>query len=136
MHSAFHLSLRHRLQAAAEDFGCRETAQFRNVQRFDQDFSDAQTILLEQNYRSRQNILNAAMGVIDRASNRKRKKLFTDRGEGEKIFFYEAPDDYSEASFVVDSIAQLVAGGDFEPSAKPKSPAWFSPGALILLQNC
>ncbi len=90
-------------------------ADWRNVQRFEQDFPEAQTILLEQNYRSRQNILNAAMGVIDRALNRKRKKLFTDRGEGEKIFFYEAPDDYAEAAFVVDTIAQLVASRQFEP---------------------
>ena len=90
-------------------------ADWRNVQRFEQDFPDAQTILLEQNYRSHQNILNAAMGVIDRALNRKRKKLFSDRGEGEKIFFYEAPDDYTEAAFVVDTIAQLVASRQFEP---------------------
>jgi DNA helicase II / ATP-dependent DNA helicase PcrA len=90
-------------------------ADWRNVQRFEQDFPDAQTILLEQNYRSRQTILNAAMGVIDRALNRKRKRLFTERGEGEKIFFYEAPDDYAEASFVVDTIAQLVASRQFEP---------------------
>jgi DNA helicase II / ATP-dependent DNA helicase PcrA len=90
-------------------------ADWRNVQRFEQDFPDSQTILLEQNYRSRQNILNAAMGVIDRALNRKRKRLFTERGEGEKIFFYEAPDDYAEAAFVVDTIAQLVASRQFEP---------------------
>jgi len=90
-------------------------ADWRNVQRFEQDFPDAQTILLEQNYRSRQNILNAAMGVINRAQNRRHKQLFTDRGEGEKVFFYEAPDDYSEASFVVDTIAQLVASRQFEP---------------------
>ncbi len=90
-------------------------ADWRNVQRFEQDFPDAQTIFLEQNYRSRQNILNAAMGVIDRAQNRKRKELFTDRGEGEKVFFYEAPDDYAEAAFVVDTIAQLVASHQFEP---------------------
>ena len=90
-------------------------ADWRNVQRFEQDFPEAQTILLEQNYRSHQNILNAAMGVIDRAMNRKRKKLFSDRGEGEKIFFYEAPDDYAEAAFVVDTIAQLVASRQFEP---------------------
>jgi DNA helicase-2/ATP-dependent DNA helicase PcrA len=90
-------------------------ADWRNVQRFEQDFPDAQTILLEQNYRSRQTILNAAMGVIDRALNRKRKKLYSDRGEGEKIFFYEAPDDYAEAAFVVDTIAQLVASRQFEP---------------------
>jgi DNA helicase-2/ATP-dependent DNA helicase PcrA len=90
-------------------------ADWRNVQRFEQDFPDAQTILLEQNYRSRQTILDAAMGVIDRARNRRKKKLFTDRGAGEKIFFYEAPDDYTEAAFVVDTIAQLVASRQFEP---------------------
>ena len=90
-------------------------ADWRNVQRFEQDFPDAHTILLEQNYRSRQTILDAAMGVINRARNRKRKQLFTDRGAGEKIFFYEAPDDYAEASFVVDTIAQLVASRQFEP---------------------
>jgi DNA helicase-2/ATP-dependent DNA helicase PcrA len=90
-------------------------ADYRNVQRFKQDFPDAQTILLEQNYRSRQNILDVAMGVIDRAQNRKKKRLFSDRGAGEKIFFYEARDDYGEASFVVDTIAQLVASGDFQP---------------------
>jgi DNA helicase-2/ATP-dependent DNA helicase PcrA len=55
------------------------------------------------------------MGVINRASNRRKKRLFTDRGAGEKIFFYEAPDDYAEASFVVDTIAQLVASRQFEP---------------------
>ena len=90
-------------------------ADWRNIQRFEQDFPKSQTILLEQNYRSRQTILDAAMGVIDRAPNRRRKQLFSDRGAGEKIFFYEAPDDYAEASFVVDAIAQLVASRQFEP---------------------
>ncbi|NJC97023.1 MAG: ATP-dependent DNA helicase PcrA [Anaerolineales bacterium] len=90
-------------------------ADWRNIQRFEQDFPEAQTILLEQNYRSKQTILDAAMGVIDRAQNRRRKQLFTDRGKGENIFFYEAPDDYAEASFVVDTIAQLVASSQFEP---------------------
>jgi DNA helicase-2/ATP-dependent DNA helicase PcrA len=90
-------------------------ADWRNVQRFEQDFPDSQIILLEQNYRSHQNILDAAMGVIDRARNRRKKRLFSERGAGEKIFFYEAPDDYAEASFVVDGIAQLVASRQFEP---------------------
>lgn len=90
-------------------------ADYRNVRRFEQDFPDAQVVLLEQNYRSHQNILDAAMGVIDRARNRRKKRLFSDRGAGEKIFFYEARDDYGEASFVVDTIAQLVASGEFEP---------------------
>ena len=90
-------------------------ADYRNIRKFEQDFPTAQVILLEQNYRSHQNILDVAMGVIDRARNRRKKRLFSDRGAGEKIFFYEARDDYGEASFVVDTIAQLVASGDFEP---------------------
>jgi DNA helicase-2/ATP-dependent DNA helicase PcrA len=90
-------------------------ADWRNIHRFEQDFPEAQVILLEQNYRSRQIILEAAMGVIDRAPNRRQKRLFSDRGQGEKVYYYEAPDDYAEASFVVDSIAQLVASREFEP---------------------
>ena len=90
-------------------------ADYRNVLRFEEDHPGCQTILLEQNYRSRQTILDAAMAVIDRNPRRKRKQLFTDRGPGEKLVFYEAVDDYAEASFVVDTIAQLVASRQFEP---------------------
>ncbi len=90
-------------------------ADWRNVQRFEQDHPDTQVILLEQNYRSRQTILDVAMGVIDRATNRRRKQLFTERGAGEKVYYYEAPDDFGEASFVVDCIAQLVASRQYEP---------------------
>ncbi len=90
-------------------------ADYRNVLRFEEDHPGCQTILLEQNYRSRQTILDAAMAVIDRNPRRKRKQLFSDLGKGEKIVFYEANDDYSEASFVIDTIAQLVASRQFEP---------------------
>ena len=90
-------------------------ADYRNIQRFEKDFPEAQVILLEQNYRSRQTILDAATGVINRAPNRRRKSLYSELGKGEKVFFYEAPDDYAEAAFVVDTIAQLVASGQFEP---------------------
>lgn len=90
-------------------------ADWRNVQRFEQDFPEAQVLLLEQNYRSKQNILDVAMSVIDRAQNRRKKNLFTERGQGEKVFYYEAFDDYAEAAFVVDTIAQLVSSGEFEP---------------------
>lgn len=90
-------------------------ADYRNVQRFEQDFPGAQTILLEQNYRSKQIILDAAMAVIDRNPRRKRKQLFTELGKGEKISYYEAGDDYGESSFVVDTIAQFVATRQFEP---------------------
>ena len=90
-------------------------ADYRNVLRFEEDHPGCQTILLEQNYRSRQTILDAAMAVIDRNPRRKRKQLFTERGTGEKIVFFEANDDYAEAAFVVDTIATLVASRQFEP---------------------
>ncbi len=90
-------------------------ADYRNVQRFEQDFPNTHVILLEQNYRSRQTILDAAMAVIDRNPHRRRKNLFTERGAGEKLFYYEALDDDAEAAFVVDSIAQLVASQTCEP---------------------
>ena len=90
-------------------------ADYRNVQRFEQDFPEAQVILLEQNYRSKQTILNAAMAVIDRNPHRRRKNLFSERGAGDKVTYFEAPDDYSEAAFVVDTIAGLVAGKKAEP---------------------
>lgn len=90
-------------------------ADYRNIQRFEQDFPGAKVILLEQNYRSKQIILDAAMAVIDKAHNRRKKKLFSELGRGEKINYYEALDDYGEASFVVDTIAQLVASKRFDP---------------------
>ena len=91
-------------------------ADYRNLQRFENDFPDTQVILLEQNYRSKQAILDAAMAVINRAGQRRRKKLFTERGQGERILYFEAVDDYGEASYVVDSILQLVASKQFEAS--------------------
>jgi DNA helicase II / ATP-dependent DNA helicase PcrA len=90
-------------------------ADYRNVSRFEQDFPDTQVILLEQNYRSRQTILDAAMAVIDRNPHRRRKSLFSELGAGEKLFYYEALDDYSEASFVVDTIASLAASQACNP---------------------
>ena len=59
-------------------------ADYRNVQRFQKDFPDHRVILLEQNYRSTQRILDAAMAVIDRHPDRQRKRLFTDRGQGRR----------------------------------------------------
>jgi len=91
-------------------------ADYRNVQRFEKDFPDTQIILLEQNYRSKQAILDAAMAVIDRNGQRRRKKLFTERGQGERLLFFEAADDYGEASYVVDTILQLVASKQFAAS--------------------
>ena len=93
-------------------------ADYRNVLRFEQDFPDTNKILLEQNYRSTQNVLDAARSVIDRNPHRTPKHLFSDRGEGEPILLYEAVDDHAEAAYVVDSIRQMLEsrkarGGDF-----------------------
>lgn len=92
-------------------------ADYRNLKKFEEDFPEAEIVLLEQNYRSHQNILDAAMSVIDRARtpNRIKKKLFSDRGPGEKILYHEAYNDYDEAAFVVNTIAELVASRKFEP---------------------
>ncbi len=90
-------------------------ADWRNIRRFQQDFSQVQRILLEENYRSTQTILDAAMAVIQPNPHRQPKRLFSRRGSGEKIFYYEAPDEYAEAQFVVDSIIQLVESGQFQP---------------------
>jgi DNA helicase-2/ATP-dependent DNA helicase PcrA len=82
-------------------------ADYRNVLRFEQDFPNAQVILLEQNYRSTQYILDLAMAVIDRNPHRTPKRLFTDRGEGQKASLYEATDDRAEATFITDTIRSL-----------------------------
>jgi DNA helicase-2/ATP-dependent DNA helicase PcrA len=90
-------------------------ADYRNVLRFQKDFDDAQVILLEQNYRSVQSILDVATAVIDRNPYRTPKRLFTERGAGQKITLYEAYDDRNEAEYVVETIAALVARGQSRP---------------------
>ena len=93
-------------------------ADYRNVQRFEQDFPEAQIIFLEQNYRSRQNILDIATSVINRAPNRQKKLLFSDLGAGEKILLHESYNDYDEASFVVDSIAHSPPNNSSRANAR------------------
>lgn len=90
-------------------------ADYRNVLRFEQDYPDAQVILLEQNYRSTQQILDVAMAVIDPNPNRTPKRLFTERSEGLKVILHETYDDRQEASFVVDTIASLVGRQQIRP---------------------
>ena len=91
-------------------------ADYRNVNRFEQDNPETVTILLEQNYRSKQNILDAAMAVIDKNSRRKRKELFSERGAGNKLSYFEAVDDYAEANYIVDTILQITNSGAVKPS--------------------
>jgi DNA helicase II / ATP-dependent DNA helicase PcrA len=83
-------------------------ADYRNVLRFEKDFPKCEKILLEQNYRSTQTIVDAGRGVIDQNRNRTPKHLFSDRGSGNKIVKFTAVDDHAEAAFVVDTIAQYL----------------------------
>lgn len=90
-------------------------ADYRNVRRFQDDFPNATTILLEQNYRSTQVILDCAMAVIDRQQGRVRKKLFTERRGGAHVVLNEAYDELDEAQFVIDKIAELTLLNKAEP---------------------
>ena len=83
-----------------------------NILNFEKHFPDATVIKLEQNYRSTQNILDAANGVIANNIGRKDKALWTDNGRGEKICFEQLESDYEEADYVVRSIASKVRKGD------------------------
>jgi len=87
-------------------------ANIRNILEFEDDFPDAATILLEQNYRSTQTILSAANAVISRNEGRKDKQLWSAQGDGEKIVGYVGDDERDEAQFIADEIDRLVDAGD------------------------
>lgn len=86
-------------------------ATIRNIMQFEEDYLDAKTILLEQNYRSTQNILTAANAVISQNTSRKEKKLWSDSGDGEKITGYIAESEHDEAQFVADTLKSLARDG-------------------------
>ncbi len=86
-------------------------ANIRNILDFEQDFPDATSILLEQNYRSTQTILTAANRVIGHNQGRKEKRLWSEAGDGERIVGYVGDDERDEARFVSDEIDQLTDGG-------------------------
>src|SRR3954453_13107792 len=86
-------------------------ANIRNILDFEQDFPNATSILLEQNYRSTQTILTAANSVIGHNKGRKEKKLWSDAGDGERIVGYVADDEHDEARFVSEEIDKLVDAG-------------------------
>jgi DNA helicase II / ATP-dependent DNA helicase PcrA len=96
-------------------------ATIRNIVEFEQDYPDARTILLEQNYRSTQTILRAANAVIAKNSDRRIKNLWTDSGDGAKIVGYVADSEHDEAAFVARQIDSL---GD-EHGVKPRDVAVF-----------
>lgn len=87
-------------------------ANIRNILNFEDFFPDAHVIKLEQNYRSTENILNAANGVIRNNYGRKSKSLWTDNGEGERILFRQFDSDYEEAEYVIRMIQKQVAEGE------------------------
>ncbi len=86
-------------------------ADIRNILEFEQDFPEARIIRLEQNYRSTQNILQAASAVVSRNIKRKGKSLWTERSGGAQIGYYEAPDGENEALFVADYISKYLRLG-------------------------
>ena len=91
-------------------------ASIRNILEFEDDFANASTILLEQNYRSTQNILTTANAVISRNEGRKDKNLWSAEGDGEKIVGYVGDDERDEAQFVADEVDRLTDSGDAKAS--------------------
>jgi DNA helicase-2/ATP-dependent DNA helicase PcrA len=87
-------------------------ATIRNILQFEEDYPDATTILLEQNYRSTQTILSAANAVIERNESRRPKNLWTNAGAGARITGYVADTEHDEAQFVADEIDRLVDAGE------------------------
>jgi DNA helicase-2/ATP-dependent DNA helicase PcrA len=96
-------------------------ASIRNILAFEEDFPDATSILLEQNYRSTQTILTAANAVISRNKGRKAKNLWSDAGDGEPIVGYVGDDEHDEARFVSEEIDKLTDEG----VARPRDVAVF-----------
>src|ERR1700677_4405626 len=83
-------------------------ADIRNILEFEKDFPEAKIIRLEQNYRSTQNILQAASAVVANNLKRKGRNLWTSRQGGTKLGYYEAPDGENEALFAADYIAKYL----------------------------
>lgn len=86
-------------------------ANYKNILNFEKDYKDAKTILLEENYRSTSNILDAANQVIKNNKQRKDKNLWTARGIGEKIKYYRSYNEKDEAQYVIRKVKELVNRG-------------------------
>ena len=90
-------------------------ATIRNIEEFERDFAGARVILLEQNYRSTQNILAAANAVVSRNPGRIPKNLWSDAGAGAKIIGYVADSEHDEAAFVAEEVDRLADAGEAQP---------------------
>src|SRR5439155_9971502 len=86
-------------------------ADIRNILEFERDFPESRSVALEQNYRSTNNILEAANGVIRHNRERKEKNLWSELGEGDPVHVVEVEDEHAEARFVAAEIAALVEQG-------------------------
>ncbi len=86
-------------------------ADIRNINEFEKDFPDARIILLEQNYRSYETILEAANGVIANNPSRQPKRLWTDLGRGGPIVVFAAQDEHDEAAFIAEKVGELAHDG-------------------------
>ncbi len=86
-------------------------ASIRNIEEFEEDYSDATTILLEQNYRSTQNILDAANAVISKNRGRRPKRLWTAEGAGEPVVLHAGDSEQEEARIIVSELHRLDAAG-------------------------
>lgn len=97
-------------------------ATIRNIEEFEKDFPGARTVVLDQNYRSTQNILTAANAMIDANPNRTPKNLWSDLGDGAPVVIYGAMTDEDEALYIIDTIDKLTAGGGVgSPTIDPNS---------------
>jgi DNA helicase-2/ATP-dependent DNA helicase PcrA len=90
-------------------------ATIRNITEFERDFPDARVILLEQNYRSTQNILAAANAVVARNPGRQPKRLWSDQGDGPPLVGYVADSEHDEAAFVAEEVDRLTDEGQASP---------------------
>jgi DNA helicase II / ATP-dependent DNA helicase PcrA len=90
-------------------------ATIRNIEEFERDFAGARVILLEQNYRSTQNILAAANAVVSRNPGRVPKNLWSDAGDGPPITGYVADSEHDEAAFVAEEVDRLADAGEASP---------------------
>ncbi len=97
-------------------------ADIRNILEFEKDFPEAKIIRLEQNYRSTQNILQAASSVVANNIRRKGKNLWTSRQGGTKIGYYEAPDGENEALFAADHIAKYLREAGRAENSRSDNP--------------
>lgn len=89
-------------------------ANIRNIMEFERDYPNAKTVMLEQNYRSTQNILSSANAVIEKNSNRPKKNLWTAHGSGSKVSIYAAADEHHEADYIVRTVSELQDAENYQ----------------------